>query len=253
MRTRVGHSFIKAVMAETGAVFGGELSGHFYFRDFWRADSGMLAALHTLSATMHGVVNRADRMLSRQSSLLRMTLGNIGRQEVRLADELAFAEAYLDIERERFGERLELRTAVAPEAFDALVPALFLQPLVENSVRHGFTVPAEDGVVSIGAAREGARLVLTIADNGRGLPAPPSRVGLGLGNTRTRLQQLYGDEHAFDVASRTPSGVLVTVVIPFRTACESEDDTEVVNHGHPDIDRGRRALGADPDRLPARG
>jgi two-component sensor histidine kinase len=174
--------------------------------------------LHTISAMMHVDVKRADRMLSRLSSLLRMTLGNIGRQEVRLADEIAFVEAYLDIERERFGEHLDMRIEVAHEALNALVPALFLQPLVENCIRHGFAAPAEDGVISIGAARDGARLLLTVADDGRGLGTVPPREGLGLTNSRMRLLQLYGAEHLMRVEPRESGGVLVTVAIPYRQA-----------------------------------
>jgi two-component sensor histidine kinase len=209
-------------------------------------------SLHTISAMMHVDVKRADRMLSRLSSLLRMTLGNIGRQEVRLAEEIAFVEAYLDIERERFGERLELRIEVAHEALDALVPALFLQPLVENCIRHGFAAPAEDGIISIGAARDGGRLLLTVADNGRGLSKAPLRDGVGINNSLARLQQLYGEDQGFDIESREPAGVLVTVAIPFHTGREIELPPEVLSDGHPDIDRGRRALGANPHRLPAR-
>jgi two-component system, LytTR family, sensor kinase len=209
-------------------------------------------SLHTISAMMHVDVKRADRMLSRLSSLLRMTLGNIGRQEVRLADEIAFVEAYLDIERERFGERLELRIEVAHEALDALVPALFLQPLVENSVRHGFAAPAEDGIISIGAARDGERLFLTVTDNGRGLSGAQPREGVGITNTRARLKQLYGADHEFDIEACASSGVLVTVAIPFHLARELELPTEVVSDGHKDLDSGRRALGANPHRVPAR-
>lgn len=208
-------------------------------------------SLHTISAMMHSDVKRADRMLSRLSSLLRMTLGNIGRQEVRLAEEIAFVEAYLDIERERFGENLRLRIEVAHEALDALVPALFLQPLVENCVRHGFAAPAADGVISIGAARDGERLLLTVADDGRGLAGTPPREGLGLSNSRMRLQQLYGEEQEFRVEPRESRGVLVTVSIPYRTAQE-QAAKEVVSHGHPDPDRGRRAVGAHAHRVPAR-
>lgn len=208
-------------------------------------------ALHTISAMMHADVRRADRMLSRLSALLRMTLGTIGRQEVRLAEEIAYVEAYLDIERERFGERLEMRVTVAPETLDAQVPALLLQPLVENSVRHGFASPATDASISIAASRDGDRLVLTVADNGRGLPEA-LREGVGLGNTRMRLAQLYGDDQSMNLEPRTPAGVLVTVVIPFHTARESESVRELTSHGIPDIDRGRRALGANPHRLPAR-
>jgi two-component system LytT family sensor kinase len=207
--------------------------------------------LHTLSAMMHVDVKRADRMLSRLSSLLRMTLGNIGRQEVRLAEEIAFVEAYLDIERERFGERLEMRIEVAHETLDALVPAMFLQPLVENSVRHGFAAPADDGAISIGAIREGPRLVLTVADNGRGLPAVP-REGVGITNSRARLKQLFGEDQRFEIAARAPRGVLVTAVIPFHTARAAVSVTEVMSHEHPDADRGRRAVGANANRVPAR-
>ena len=207
--------------------------------------------LHTISAMMHVDVKRADRMLSRLSSLLRMTLGNIGRQEVRLAEEIAFVEAYLDIERERFGERLELRIEVAHETLDALVPALFLQPLVENSVRHGFAAPADDGVISIGAARDGQRLLLTVADNGRGLASLSPREGVGITNTRLRLKQLYGGDHSFGIEPRAPAGVLVRVSIPFQTAHDTAAVDEVVSHEHPDLDRGRRALGANAHRVPA--
>jgi len=208
-------------------------------------------SLHTISAMMHVDVRRADRMLSRLSSLLRMTLGNIGRQEVRLAEEIAYVEAYLDIERERFGERLELRIEVAHEALDALVPALFLQPLVENSIRHGFAAPAEDGIISIGAARDGDRLVLTVADNGRGLSGNEPRAGVGITNTRARLGQLYGVEHGFSIGEPASGGVLVTVVIPFHTR-DNEIPAEGVSSEHPDLDRGRRALGANAHRVPAR-
>jgi LytS/YehU family sensor histidine kinase len=211
--------------------------------------------LHTISAMMHVDVKRADRMLSRLSSLLRMTLANIGRQEVRLADELAFVEAYLDIERERFGEHLAMRIEVADEALEALVPALFLQPLVENCIRHGFAAPATDGSISIGAVRDGERLLLTVADDGRGLAHQPPREGLGLSNSRMRLLQLYGDQHGLRIEARDAGGVLVTVAIPFHT-CDTETTTdrttEVLSHGHPDPDRGRRAVGANPPRVPAR-
>jgi two-component sensor histidine kinase len=203
--------------------------------------------LHTISAMMHSDVRRADRMLSRLSSLLRMTLGNIGRQEVRLADELAFVEAYLEIERERFGERLEMRIEVAHETLDALVPALFLQPLVENCIRHGFAAPAADGIISLGAVRDGERLVLSVADNGRGMPATP-REGLGLSNTRARLRQLFGEDQTFSIEPCTPRGVLVTLTIPFHLARAEE----IERHEHPDPDRGRRAVGANTHRVPAR-
>jgi len=202
-------------------------------------------ALNTVSAMMHVDVKRADRMLSRLSELLRMTLNNIERQEVRLADEIAFVEAYLDIERERFGGRLAMRIDAAPETLDALVPALFLQPLVENCVRHGFTTPDAGSLIEIRARRDehrdGERLTLTVTDNGRGFVTTP-REGVGIANTRKRLAQLY-DRQSLNIAARSPRGAVVTVELPFH----KEPDE------HPSVDRGRRALGAHADRLAAEG
>ncbi|HEU4780400.1 MAG TPA: histidine kinase [Steroidobacteraceae bacterium] len=198
-------------------------------------------ALNTVSAMMHVDVNRADRMLSRLSELLRMTLNNIERQEVRLSDEIAFVEAYLDIERERFGGRLAMRIDAAPDTLDALVPASFLQPLVENCVRHGFATPDAESLIEIRAWREGERLTLTVVDNGRGLQAPP-REGVGITNARKRLAQLY-DKQSLSIAAKLPRGVVVTVELPFH----KEPDE------HPSVDRGRRAVGADAGRLAAEG
>jgi two-component sensor histidine kinase len=198
-------------------------------------------ALNTVSAMMHADVTRADRMLSRLSELLRMTLNNIERQEVRLADEIAFVEAYLDIERERFGGSLAMHVDAEPETLDALVPASFLQPLVENCVRHGFATPDAGSFIGIRAARDGECLTLTVTDNGCGFVATP-REGVGIANARKRLAQLY-DKQSLNIAARTPRGVVVTVELPFH----KEPDE------HPSADRGRRALGAHADRLAAEG
>jgi two-component sensor histidine kinase len=198
-------------------------------------------ALNTVSAMMHVDVKRADRMLSRLSELLRMTLNNIERQEVRLSEEIEFVEAYLDIERERFGGRLAMRIDAAPDTLDALVPALFLQPLVENCVRHGFATPDAESLVEIRAVRDGESFTLTVTDNGRGLRGPP-REGVGITNARKRLAQLY-DLQSLSIAAHVPRGVVVTVELPFH----KEPDE------HPSADRGRRALGAHSSRLAAEG
>lgn len=207
-------------------------------------------ALHTLSAMMHADVARADRMLSHLSSLLRMTLGNIGRQEVRLAEEIAYIEAYLAIERERFGEALELRLDIDPGVLDARVPAQILQPLVENSVHHGFTAAKQSGVIHITAAQAGDSLRISVDDDGRGLAAGRPD-GLGITNTRARLSHLYGDAHEFSVVAREPRGTRATLKIPLSAARGGDIDAEAADHGHPGIDRGRRAVGPDPGRFPA--
>jgi two-component system LytT family sensor kinase len=161
---------------------------------------------------------------------------------VRLAEEIAYVDAYLDIERERFGERLTLRVDAAPDTLDALVPALFLQPLVENCVRHGFASFEHDGLIELQATRVDSRLVLSIADNGRGFAVDgPTREGVGIANARKRLAQLYGELQSFGIAAREPRGVTVTVELPFHKEL----------HEIPSVDRGRRALGAHTDQLAA--
>jgi two-component system LytT family sensor kinase len=198
---------------------------------------------------MHEDLKGADRMISRLSELLRITLANIGKQQVTLAEELDFVHTYLEIERVRFGERLATETDVAPELLEALVPALFLQPLVENCVRHGLS-QQEDGLILIRAVQRDDRLVLTISDNGRGLPGSrPLREGLGLANTRKRLQHLYPQDHGFTVEAGAPSGVVVTAEIPFHTArAVAQAGRELVSDEYQNSDRGRRAVGADADR-----
>jgi LytS/YehU family sensor histidine kinase len=192
---------------------------------------------------MHADVNRADRMLGRLSELLRMTLANIERQEVRLAEEIAFVEAYLDIERERFGGQLKLELDLEPQTLEAQVPALFLQPLVENCVRHGFTQPGADSVIVIRAARRGDVLAVSVRDNGRGI-AGPMREGVGLANARQRLRVLYGD--AQSLAITADRGVTVAVELPYHLGVAHEQ-----SHAHTHADRGRRALGSHTHPLAA--
>jgi two-component system, LytTR family, sensor kinase len=204
--------------------------------------------LHTISAMMHVDVKGADRMISRLSELLRLTLASIGRQEVRLVDEVAFVRAYLDIERVRFGERLTTQFDLAPEALDALVPVLFLQPLVENCIRHGLATAA-NGLIVIRAERRDKRLFLTVTDNGRGLPpAAHIREGVGVATTRKRLEQLYPQDNSFGMYTHASGGVVVTTEIPFHTARAlpsvvgefvSNEHTSSHTNGH----RGRRAVG----------
>ncbi len=208
-------------------------------------------ALNTVAAMMHVDVKRADRMLGRLSELLRMTLSRIEQPEVRLAEELAFVEAYLDIERERFGGSLAMRTVASPETLDACVPSLLLQPLVENCVRHGFATPAADSVIEIGATRVGDRLSLSVTDNGRGFSETP-RDGVGIANTRQRLQTLYGAQQKFEIESRE-RGVVVTIELPFHTDARTASAPEIPPDERSNTDRGRRAVGARAPGFTARG
>lgn len=175
--------------------------------------------LNAISALMHQDVELADQMLARLAQLLRSTLETAGTQEVSLKQELEFVELYLEIEQARFGPRLIVRMDADPETMDASVPNLILQPLVENAVRHGVAPRPETGHIEIRARRENGSLRVDVMDDGPGLASDSSlrkREGVGLANTRARLQQIYGDEHQFTLANRAGGGLVVTLRMPFR-------------------------------------
>lgn len=174
--------------------------------------------LHAISALMHRDVDIADRMLARLAELLRTSLDSAGKQEVPLRQELDFVRPYLEIEQARLGQRLRVDWAVEPEVLDARVPNLILQPLIENAIRHGVAARPAGGHIAVRARRDGAFLNLQIQDDGLGIPTVPKngyKPGIGLANTRARLQQLYGTNHQFEIASQPGRGVTVNVSVPF--------------------------------------
>ncbi len=180
--------------------------------------------LHAISVLMQENVPAANRMLVRLSELLRMALDSAGAQEVTLKQEMEFVERYLEIEQTRFQDRLSVKIVVDPATLDARAPSLLLQPLVENAIRHGIARRAGAGLLEIRAQREGDKLKLQVRDNGPGLQtdADSSMVkGVGLSNTRARLDQLYGSAHSFEIGNAEDGGVLVTVTIPFRSGDET--------------------------------
>jgi two-component system, LytTR family, sensor kinase len=181
--------------------------------------------LHTISALMHRDTEAADAMLERLSDLLRLTLDRIAVQEVSLREELEFVETYLEIEQTRFGDRLRLRTSIDPATLDAAVPNLLLQPLVENAVRHGIAPKIGGGHVEISSHREADMLVLTVRDDGPGLSRATRdalNTGVGLSNTRARLEHLYRDRYRFEFVEPPSGGLGVTIVVPFVIAAEPE-------------------------------
>ena len=174
--------------------------------------------LHAISTLMHKDVEAADRMIARLSDLLRASLESVGVQEVSLKQELEFLERYLEIEQTRFRDRLTVEMQIEPETLDARVPNLILQPLVENAIRHGIAPRSAPGHIEIHARRENGTLNLEVCDNGRGLILDGDaklKEGLGLSNTRARLEQLYGPAHRFDLESRQGGGLIVSLSIPF--------------------------------------
>jgi signal transduction histidine kinase len=179
--------------------------------------------LHAISSLMHQDVETADRMIARLGELLRATLESVGTHRVPLAQELEFIKPYLEIEQARLGPRLTVRLDVDAEATGALVPNLILQPLVENAIRHGIGPRQAGGRIEIRANRKGGRLSLRISDNGKGLAAN-YREGVGVTNTRARLDKLYAPSgHYFAIENRTGGGVTVTVDLPFEELAELEE------------------------------
>ena len=175
--------------------------------------------LHSISALLHRDPDAADRMIARLGDFLRLTLENSGAQEVSLQKELEFLTCYLEIERVRFQDRLTTSVEVEPAALDAPVPNLILQPIVENALRHGIAQTRGPGRVEISAKRENGSLRIRVRDNGPGLaaitrPDDGLREGLGLSNTRARLEQLYGAAHRFELENAPGGGLLVTLEIP---------------------------------------
>ncbi|MEO8635934.1 MAG: histidine kinase [Gemmatimonadales bacterium] len=179
-------------------------------------------ALNTIAELVHDDPNSADRLIARLGHLLRLSLEQAGHQVVPLRQELQILEAYLEIEQARFNDRLEVRLEIGPEVLEAGVPALLLQPLVENAIRHGTSPRSGRGLIEISALQEGPRLRVEIRDSGLGFPVHGSvREGLGLRNTRERLRQLYGAEHAFVLANDPDGGAVVTIALPFLPCGEA--------------------------------
>jgi two-component system, LytTR family, sensor kinase len=184
-----------------------QLNPHFLFN-----------TLHAISSLMHKDVDAADAMLVRLSELLRHALDATNTQEVTLREELHFLRRYLEIEQTRFGKRLKIDMTVPPETLDAYVPNLILQPTLENAIIHGIEPNARPGHIELVARKEGERLHIEVRDNGSGVTSGKIEEGVGLSNTRARLQQLYGSDQQFTIANRAEGGAVVTLVIPFRRA-----------------------------------
>jgi two-component system LytT family sensor kinase len=176
--------------------------------------------LHSISTLMHRDVDAADTMLTRLSDLLRLTMQHRGQNEISLRDELALVGEYIEIMRVRFGDRLTVRHAIRPDALDALVPQFILQPLLENAFDHGIARTSGPGTIDISAVTVDGKLEISITDNGLN-PARTARVkkhGIGLANTRRRLEQLYGPAQSISLEKLPERGTRVVVAIPLHTS-----------------------------------
>jgi len=176
--------------------------------------------LNTISAVMYEDPRVADRMIARLADLLRVTLSACEQPETALGDELRIARLYLEIMQARLEDALRVEYRIEPGAVDALVPTMILQPLIENALRHGGASGASALAITIGARRDGERMQLTVADDGPGLAAVSARAGggIGLANTRGRLEQLYGARGALRLGEREGGGAEVVLTLPYHAA-----------------------------------
>ena len=206
-------------------------------------------SLHTISAMMHEDVKAADRMINRLSELLRIVLDGIGKHEVPLQEEIGLLQAYVEIERMRFHERLSITLDLEPAVLNALVPTMILQPLAENSVRHGFAFCQRGGIICVKACRRNGQLAITFSDNGIGFDLR-RREGLGLTNTRRRLEQLYPNNHRFEIENLPEGGAQLSFELPFRIAplATSGVIAELLHNESPHVNRGRRKMGTQANR-----
>ncbi len=190
---------------------------------------------HFLFNTLHAIgvlVRKQDtqgslRMLSGVGDLLRLTLEGSGKQLVSLKQELDFLRRYLDIEKIRFRDRLDVRMDIAADVLAAEVPNLLLQPIVENAIRHGIAPRAAAGRLEVRARRAGPALHIEVRDDGVGLPPGFDAgrcAGVGLRNVLARLRQLYPGTHQFTVRGPESGGVVVTIAVPLATAVEELHD-----------------------------
>jgi two-component system LytT family sensor kinase len=182
-----------------------ELQPHFLFN-----------TLNAIAALVRSDAPTAEQMLIRLSDLLRLTLDSGRAGQIPLGEELDQLQLYLGLQQMRHGSRLTVRSEVPDDVREARVPAMLLQPLVENALSHGIGGRPGPGTLSVRAWREDGRLCLAVEDDGVGVPAGgPVRQGVGLGNTRARLAALYPEMHEFRIEPRLEGGTRVLIRLPY--------------------------------------
>jgi signal transduction histidine kinase len=173
--------------------------------------------LNAISALVERDPAGVRRMIARLSELLRHTIDRNRSDEVPLREELAFIRRYIEIMEIRFQGRLRVRMEIENEVLDALVPDFILQPIVENALEHGVSRAGGAGEITIAARRAGDRVILTVRDNGPGISENVGSGGVGVANTRERIEHLYGDQGKLMLAPAAEGGTIAEIVIPFRT------------------------------------
>jgi two-component system LytT family sensor kinase len=191
-------------------VLKGQLHPHFLFN-----------TLNAISTLVHRDARAADEMITQLSDLLRMSLDSIGVQEVRLGQEVEFLSRYLDIQRTRFQDRLQVVVDVPEHLLQVLVPNQVLQPIAENAIKHGLATRPECGRIEVSARRHGHWLDLAVRDDGPGFRLGPEGLpmrGIGLRNTRERLRELYGPGAVLTLSNHPEGGAVVRLRLPIGDA-----------------------------------
>ena len=200
------YSNLRTSLAEARlAALRAQLNPHFLFN--------ALNAISTLA--LKGDQAAVTETLGRLSGLLRAALDE-HTEEIPLAREMDFFDDYVAIQRIRFADRLSVEKSISPDALTGLVPTMILQPIVENAIEHGVNAQRGGGRVDVSAARLNGSLVLEVRDSGPGFVAATFHNGIGLTNTRARLEQLYGSAYGFEYGSVQEGGASVRITIPFH-------------------------------------
>ena len=210
LQSQLAHAQVQALRMQ--------LNPHFLFN-----------TMNSISSLMQTDVSIADRMLEQLSCLLRITLERGEVQLIPLSDEMEFIELYLSMQDLRFTGRIHHEIAVDPELHDALVPAMLLQPLVENAYTHGLSKLERNGLLAISARREDSAVQIRVTNTGVGLnPANcenARRPGVGLANIKNRLRLHYGDTQKFTIEETEPGRVVVALTLPLQF---SEHQTKIL-------------------------
>jgi LytS/YehU family sensor histidine kinase len=174
--------------------------------------------LHSISTLMYRDVRAADRMLTRLSDLLRMTMERSDRHDIPLHEEIAFLEKYLQIEQIRFEDRLTFSFQIEPNLEQAMIPHFLLQPLVENAVKHGIAPTSRPGMIEVKAWATRDRLRVRVSDNGPGMATlgNGSHKGIGLPNVSARLEHRYESDYTLEFKTGNPTGLVVELNLPLQ-------------------------------------
>jgi two-component system LytT family sensor kinase len=184
--------------------------------------------LQSISSLSRKDPKTASQMVTRLGDLLRTALKNQTEAESTLEAELRLADAYIAIEQMRFDDHISVLQDIEAGTEKALFPAFMLQPLLENAIKHGLRAENKSGLIWIKSSRDSSQLVLTVSDNGIGVPCDQVsglEVGIGLGSTCERLARMYGQQHSFSIRPLAEGGTEVRIAIPCRFSTTSDTST----------------------------